>query len=61
MTMRDLKRYIALVDEGDATIPERRRIMYEQRDRIARRLRELTLALETTEYKIRVYGGSPGL
>lgn len=59
MTMRDLKRYIALVDEGAGTIPQRRQIMLEQRDRIARQIRELSLALETTEYKIRVYDGHP--
>jgi RNase P protein component len=33
--------------------------MLEQRDRIKRQLRELTLALETTEYKIRAYDGHP--
>jgi DNA-binding transcriptional MerR regulator len=59
MTMRDLKRYIELVEQGDVSIAERRQIMHEQRDRIKRQLRELTLALETTEYKIRTYGGHP--
>jgi DNA-binding transcriptional MerR regulator len=59
MTMQDLKRYVELVDRGDSTIPERSRIMVEQRARIEKQLRELTLALETTEYKIRVYGGHP--
>lgn len=59
MTMRDLRRYIALVEEGASTIPERRQILHDQRDRIRRRLRELTLALETTEYKIRTYDGHP--
>ena len=34
MTMQDLKRYIALVEQGPSTIPERRRIMLDQRDRI---------------------------
>lgn len=59
MTMRDLKRYIRLVDQGDATIAERRQIMLDQRKRIKQQLRELALALETTEYKLRVYGGHP--
>ncbi|MDQ3788140.1 MAG: MerR family transcriptional regulator [Actinomycetota bacterium] len=59
MTMQDLKRYIALVEQGDETIPERRRIMLDQRERIRRRLRELTLALETTQYKLDTYGGHP--
>ncbi|MGO2520250.1 MAG: MerR family transcriptional regulator [Microbacterium sp.] len=59
MTMHDLKRYIALVEQGEVTVDERRGIMLDQRDRIKRKQRELTLALETTEYKIRTYGGSP--
>jgi DNA-binding transcriptional MerR regulator len=59
MTMTDLKRYILLVEQGPSTIPERRRIMLDQRDRIMRQIRELSLALETTEYKIRVYDGHP--
>jgi len=59
MTMTDLKRYIRLVEQGPSTIPERRRIMLDQQDRITRQIRELGLALETTEYKIRVYDGHP--
>jgi DNA-binding transcriptional MerR regulator len=59
MTMHDLKRYIGLVEQGVSTVPDRRRIMIEQRDRIERQLRELALALETTEYKIRTYDGHP--
>lgn len=61
MTMTDLRRYIALVEQGEETIPERRGIMLAQRERIARQIRELNLALETTEYKLRTYGtGDPG-
>jgi DNA-binding transcriptional MerR regulator len=59
MTMRDLKRYIALVEQGPATEAQRRDIMLAQRDRIRRQLRELTLSLEATEYKLRTYGGHP--
>ena len=60
MTMADLRRYVALVNQGPATEPERRGIMLAHRDRIRQRLRELTLALEATEYKIATYGGAPG-
>ena len=60
MTIRDLKRYVVLVEQGPATEPERRAMMLAQRARIQRQLRELTLALEATEYKIRIYGGHPG-
>ncbi|HEY0815247.1 MAG TPA: MerR family transcriptional regulator [Pseudonocardia sp.] len=58
-TINDLKRYILLVEQGPSTIPERRRIMLDQQDRIRRQIRELGLALETTEYKIRIYDGHP--
>jgi DNA-binding transcriptional MerR regulator len=59
MTIQDLKRYVALAEAGPSTVPERRQIMLEQRARIRRQLRELALALETTEYKIRTYDGHP--
>jgi DNA-binding transcriptional MerR regulator len=60
MTMADLRRYVALADQGPATEPERREMMLAHRDRVRQRLRELTLALEATEYKIAAYGGAPG-
>ncbi len=59
MTIRDLKRYVALVEQGPETKPERRAIMLEHRERIRLQLRELTLALDATEHKIRNYGGAP--
>lgn len=59
MTMRDLQHYVQLVERGAETMPERRQMMIDQRDRISRQLGELTLALETTDYKIRSYGGAP--
>jgi DNA-binding transcriptional MerR regulator len=60
MTMADLRRYVALADQGPGTELERRARMLAHRDRIRQRLRELTLALEATEYKIAAYGGAPG-
>ena len=60
MAMADLRRYVTLADQGPATEPERREMMLAHRDQIRRRLRELTLALEATEYKIATYGGAPG-
>lgn len=59
MTMQDLRRYVSLAEQGPATEPERRAIMVQQRDRIRQQIRELTLALETTEYKIVAYDGHP--
>jgi DNA-binding transcriptional MerR regulator len=60
MSIADLRRYIALADQGPATEPERRELMLAHRDQIRQRLRELTVALEATEYKIATYGGALG-
>jgi len=60
MPMRDLQHYIALVDAGDDTVPERLDMLIEHRDTIGRRIRELTLSLAATEYKIATYGGTTG-
>lgn len=60
MAMRDLQHYVQLVDAGDATVPERLDMLLEHRDTIRRQLRELTLSLAATEYKIATYGGHTG-
>ncbi|NUR71017.1 MAG: MerR family transcriptional regulator [Hamadaea sp.] len=60
MPMRDLQHYIELVDAGPDTVPERLDMLLEHRDIIRRRLRELTLSLAATEYKISTYGGETG-
>ncbi|MFG3341468.1 MerR family transcriptional regulator [Glycomyces sp. NPDC048151] len=60
MPMRDLQHYVALADQGDATVPERLDLLVEHRDTIRRRIRELTLSLEATEFKIATYGGAAG-
>lgn len=60
MPMRDLQHYISLVDAGERTVPERLDLLLEHRDTIRRRIRELTLSLASTEYKIATYGGSTG-
>ncbi|GHG31921.1 MULTISPECIES: MerR family transcriptional regulator [Amycolatopsis] len=60
MPMRDLQHYIELVDAGENTVPERLDMLVEHRDTIRRRIRELTLSLAATEYKIATYGGSAG-
>lgn len=57
MGIRDLQHYIALVNEGDDTVPERLDMLLEHRDTIRRQIRELTLSLAATEYKITTYGG----
>ena len=60
MAMRDLQHYVELVDAGETTVPERLDMLLEHRDTIRRQLRELTLSLAATEYKIATYGGATG-
>ena len=57
MSIRDLQHYVSLVDLGDDTVPERLDMLLEHRDTIRRQIRELTLSLAATEYKIATYGG----
>lgn len=49
MSMRDLRRYVRLVDEGESTVPERRDLMLAQRERIVQQQRDLALALLATD------------
>ncbi|MCQ4122151.1 MerR family transcriptional regulator [Rhodococcus tibetensis] len=60
MAIRDLQHYVTLVDAGDATVAERLDMLVEHRDTIRRQIRELTLSLAATEYKIATYGGTTG-
>ena len=60
MPMRDLAHYVELVEAGETTVPERLDLLIEHRDTIRRRIRELTLSLAATEYKIAAYGGRTG-
>ena len=60
MPMRDLRHYVALVDAGESTVPERLDMLLEHRDTIRRRMRELALSLSAVEYKIATYGGTTG-
>jgi DNA-binding transcriptional MerR regulator len=60
MAIRDLQHYISLVDSGEQTVPERLEMLLEHRDTIRRQIRELTLSLAATEYKIATYGGTTG-
>ena len=59
MGISELRRYVDLVRVGDATTPQRLQIMVDQRERIVSQIRELELALSTTDYKIAKYGGVP--
>jgi DNA-binding transcriptional MerR regulator len=57
MSIRDLQRYIALVAEGEASVPERLQMMLTHRDAVRAQMQELAFALDTIEFKIAAYGG----
>jgi len=57
MPIRELLRYVALVAEGDATVPQRLQMLQEHRAQVRARIEELTFALEIVDYKIATYGG----
>lgn len=61
MPIRTLQRYVALVEEGPATEPERLAIMEAHRDAVLARRTELDEALAIIDFKISAYGGSCGV
>jgi DNA-binding transcriptional MerR regulator len=58
MPIRDIARYLALVSQGEASVPARLALMQAHRQSIQRRLQELQTALAVIDYKIVTYGGS---
>lgn len=57
MPIRELQRYVALVGDGEATVPERLQMLLAHRAAVRAQIRELQLALETVDFKIASYGG----
>jgi DNA-binding transcriptional MerR regulator len=57
MPIRDIARYLALVNQGEATVPARLALMQAHRTAIQRRLQDLRAALAVIDYKIVTYGG----
>jgi DNA-binding transcriptional MerR regulator len=55
MPIKEIREYIRLYMEGDSTIEERRRIVYERRKAIDKQLEELRLARDFIEYKCWYY------
>ena len=55
MPIRDLRRYIKLVEAGRDTVPERLALLTEHREGLRARIDELRLALAATDYKIAAY------
>ena len=60
MPIRDIERYVRLVEEGDGTVVERLALLESHRDRVAERLADLQWSLAVIDYKITTYGGNCG-
>ncbi|HXH57395.1 MerR family transcriptional regulator [Iamia sp.] len=60
MPIRDLQRYVELVNEGPHTAPERLALMESHREAVRRRQTELAAALAVIDFKITAYGGTCG-
>ena len=58
MPIRTLQRYVALVEQGEHTVPERLAILQAHREAVRAQLQELVFALETVDFKIESYGGA---
>lgn len=59
MSIARLRRYIALVHEGQGTVNERLELLTEHRDALRRKIEELQLSLAATEYKMAIYKEGP--
>lgn len=57
MPIRELQRYVGLIAQGDATVPDRLRMLERHREVVRAQLVELTGALDAVEFKIAAYGG----
>jgi DNA-binding transcriptional MerR regulator len=57
MPIRELVRYVALLGEGEHTVPARLAMLEAHRDAVRTQLAELQFALDTVEFKIAAYGG----
>ncbi len=55
MPIKDIRRYIESALEGDSTLDERLGIIYEQRDRLRKQMKELQKTMDIVEYKCWYY------
>lgn len=59
MPITALRRYVALIEDGEGTVPARRAMLREHRAALRSRIAELQLALAATEDKLAAYGDGP--
>ena len=55
LPLEALTEYVRLCQEGDSTIPDRRRLLLEQKDILSKQLKAIQETMERLEYKISCY------
>lgn len=55
LPLETLTEYVRLCQEGDSTIPDRRRLLLEQKDILSKQLKAIQETMERLEYKISCY------
>lgn len=55
LPLEALAKYVRLCREGDATIPDRRRLLLEQKERLIIQLKAIQETMERLDYKISLY------
>ncbi|MFC7620568.1 MerR family transcriptional regulator [Microlunatus sp. GCM10028923] len=58
MPIRDIKKYVDLVNLGPDTVPDRLALLERHRDRIRQQIADLEFAEAVIDYKITTYGGN---
>ncbi|GAA3206090.1 MerR family transcriptional regulator [Actinocorallia longicatena] len=55
MPIAELRRYVELIRDGDATAGERRQVMIDHRAKVEEQIKQLTEDLALIDYKISIY------
>lgn len=58
MPIRDIQRYVEMVELGESTVAERLDLLHAHRASIQSRMADLEWALAVIDYKITTYGGN---
>lgn len=56
LPIKEIRRYIQLYQQGDATLPQRYQIMLEQKKRTLEQIKDLKLRLKVLDKKLEHYG-----
>lgn len=55
MSLKDIKRYMDLVQMGDSTVPTRYNIILKQKESVKNKLKEINKQLDFVNYKLSLY------